>query len=512
MAYPRGMTGPHPSFTPSRLNVGGYGVRVVWQERMTGWQARRMHGWGESTAFGIERLGFHITQSRGVGGTVTSDGSLTVKPEPWAARHYRRAVMAGAGVYRLGLWAFLAAGRGYTFTAPAPGASAQPYRVKIEGEAVAHTRGRILYPVSRAEAVKMRGSLARLGRGLIASRMTARGTIGADGTLSIHRNGYRAAHFKRVMLRGSDVYLAGLWAHLSAHQAPNSVSSPLDWAALRGVMNAAPVFSLGRGRPPSYNLRYVQRWEFKSRGKHRPIPLKWKDWKSSTWGREGLTSWATVPDSFRSRLICARGVWDDVVRLCKLDRPVVRGHFLNTSREYLGRLGGHTLSRVRSTSPRWRGTAGHKREARTLIPLAMRGEGWTWSNKHGWKYPTRKAMADKYHREVMRAGGPAAWAKDMVRLLDASGNAPAMRRDVNKRLRALAVYYRDTLAQVLAAFRDLRVTSAGAAFALLWVLARAAYREACKLGRAQRPRRAPRPPCPLARPRPPTAPLAPPAL
>ena len=38
-------------------------------------------------------------------GTVTPDGSLSVEPEPWAARHYRRAVMRGAGVYRWGLWA-----------------------------------------------------------------------------------------------------------------------------------------------------------------------------------------------------------------------------------------------------------------------------------------------------------------------------------------------------------------------------------------------------------------------
>lgn len=44
-------------------------------------------------------------------GSVTPDGSLSVEPEPWAARHYRRAVMRGAGVYRWGLWAAFGAGR-----------------------------------------------------------------------------------------------------------------------------------------------------------------------------------------------------------------------------------------------------------------------------------------------------------------------------------------------------------------------------------------------------------------
>lgn len=44
-------------------------------------------------------------------GNVTPDGSLSVHPDPWTARHYRRAVMRGAGVYRWGLWAMLAPGR-----------------------------------------------------------------------------------------------------------------------------------------------------------------------------------------------------------------------------------------------------------------------------------------------------------------------------------------------------------------------------------------------------------------
>ncbi len=40
--------------------------------------------------------------------TVTADGLLNIAPEVWRVRHYRRAVMRGAGVYQAGLWAYLA--------------------------------------------------------------------------------------------------------------------------------------------------------------------------------------------------------------------------------------------------------------------------------------------------------------------------------------------------------------------------------------------------------------------
>ena len=42
---------------------------------------------------------------------VTADGSLSVEPEAWHARHYRRAVMGGAGVYQMNLRAFLVSRR-----------------------------------------------------------------------------------------------------------------------------------------------------------------------------------------------------------------------------------------------------------------------------------------------------------------------------------------------------------------------------------------------------------------
>lgn len=65
-------------------------------------------GWGgEPLRMTVEAIK-HCTLDYG---TVTPDGSLSVEAAPWHARHYRRAVMRGAGVYRWGLWAMLAPGR-----------------------------------------------------------------------------------------------------------------------------------------------------------------------------------------------------------------------------------------------------------------------------------------------------------------------------------------------------------------------------------------------------------------
>ncbi|MDV6376089.1 hypothetical protein [Deinococcus arenicola] len=94
------MNAPRPTLTPSRLNVGGYGVTVrYFRAGYLGMDAEDIHA---MKAFGFP--GVNVWR----GGKVDADGSLTVDPEVWRARHYRRAVMGGAGVYRLGLWAMLA--------------------------------------------------------------------------------------------------------------------------------------------------------------------------------------------------------------------------------------------------------------------------------------------------------------------------------------------------------------------------------------------------------------------
>ncbi len=83
--YTDAMNAPAPLGTPSRLNVGGYEVRVRFEYRKPG------------VSKVIDKLG-----------DVYPDGSLSIFSPPWADRHYRRAVMRGAGVYQAGLWAMLA--------------------------------------------------------------------------------------------------------------------------------------------------------------------------------------------------------------------------------------------------------------------------------------------------------------------------------------------------------------------------------------------------------------------
>jgi hypothetical protein len=103
--------------TSSRLNVGGYGVRVIRGQfvgKKLGGRLEPIEPPPPGVAAGIE---FWMTtpyveclRSYAVG-TVSAAGALSLKRKPWQIRHYRRAVMGGAGVYRLGLWAFLAARR-----------------------------------------------------------------------------------------------------------------------------------------------------------------------------------------------------------------------------------------------------------------------------------------------------------------------------------------------------------------------------------------------------------------
>jgi len=97
------------AFTPSRWNMGGYKARVVWQDvnvNASYWSHKaekaRLYA-----RLGLVPGSYRVEQA----GTVAADGSLTVEPEAWQKRHYRRAVMGGAGVYQAHLWAMLAGKR-----------------------------------------------------------------------------------------------------------------------------------------------------------------------------------------------------------------------------------------------------------------------------------------------------------------------------------------------------------------------------------------------------------------
>ncbi|WP_339095016.1 hypothetical protein ACINK0_03080 [Deinococcus sp. VB343] len=113
------MTAPVTLPSPDRMNTGPYQVTVVHTTRVPD-----ALGIPWAVLFGddprlrdvpdtlqLKARGSVLEAAVSIPGTVTPDGSLSVEPEPWAARHYRRAVMRGAGVYRWGLWAMLAPGR-----------------------------------------------------------------------------------------------------------------------------------------------------------------------------------------------------------------------------------------------------------------------------------------------------------------------------------------------------------------------------------------------------------------
>lgn len=102
------MKGPDTSIT-SRLNTGAYGVTVCWHDQNVNvprW-ACKSEKRAAYALLGLQPHAYRVKQQA----TVSPDGSLSLEPEPWAVRHYRRAVMGGAGVYQAGLWAMLAGKR-----------------------------------------------------------------------------------------------------------------------------------------------------------------------------------------------------------------------------------------------------------------------------------------------------------------------------------------------------------------------------------------------------------------
>lgn len=209
MPYHKRMKAPRPEFTTSRLNVGGYGVTVrAWVEMY-----EHIDLWDPATPV-IDRSGW----ARTTWGTVVAEGSLNLIPEKWRARHYRRVVMGGAGVYRLGLWAFLAARRrGLQFAVPEPGASIEPYRVKMR----AHDSVSV-------DDLQLTVPYVDVGR------------VAPDGELSWAGRRQRGVYYRRAVMNGAGVYLAGLWAlfasghtreHLQGARGYANTSRNLDaWA------------------------------------------------------------------------------------------------------------------------------------------------------------------------------------------------------------------------------------------------------------------------------------------
>lgn len=392
------------SFTPSRLNVGAYPVRVRERHRLKQGDfvtaSSQLLRWLAPAGKGCASVSFTRIRK----GTAQVDGSLlTLEPEQWRVRHYRRAVMRGAGVYQMGLWAFLG------------------------------------------------------------SKRQERTALKACENVST---------FNKFPEITNDCTNLSLWA-----------SKPYERLWLL---------------PRAYSLKERS--------------FSWKSYKVSVWGRRAVTGWGVVRLGASSRLTLLHGFWEPVTAVKKVTAPSFLVPACNIPKVYLGTFGRMTLNRIRFDSPKWRGTATHKKEVKMLAPPAIRGAAHLLSYRRVKKSPTAKGLAQFYGQEVKKAGGPRAWVEKMAGLLDASKNALAIRREIDKRLRAFTVYSRHTLAKILAAFKELRAPVTPA-LELFLSLARAAYLEACKLGKDKRPRRLPVPRRPLhTYPRPPAAPLAPPAL
>ncbi len=243
MPYHKRMKAPRPEFTTSRLNVGGYGVmlthRTVAPDPMgRAWDDLfrndpRLSSVPSNGRLRLTPKGLEVSVF--IRGRVQADGMLTVEREPWAARHYRRAVMGGAGVYRMGLWAFLAARRrGLQFTVPEPGASIEPHTVRVRGFAD--------IPTCVIEGGWGDGPARRV-RKLMKFCTLDEGAVSADGALSIEAGPWFERQLRQARMKAAGVYLAGLWAlfasghtreHLQGTQSYANTSSNLDAWAERG--------------------------------------------------------------------------------------------------------------------------------------------------------------------------------------------------------------------------------------------------------------------------------------
>lgn len=257
------MTGRAPSYVPSRLNMGGYGVTVRCSTQLDLPQTTSLIDafCAPDRPRDLADGGQVVRRADGIfaiatrNGSVTADGSLSVEPERWAARHFRRAVMNGAGVYRLGLWAFLGARQRYTFTAPTPGASVEPHAVTVRDFIWRHALVRGTR-IEQGEWVTRVKSEPALWCTVEVGEATPKGF--APG-----RHDWRGAQYRRAVMSGAGVYEVGLWAMLAQRRPRAQAGAPL------GVNGAAQLdgFTLAaHGR-----VRHSVRWRS-------PKRLQWRQY------------------------------------------------------------------------------------------------------------------------------------------------------------------------------------------------------------------------------------------
>lgn len=298
-------------------------------------------------------------------------------------------------------------------------------------------------------------------------------------------------HYRRAVMGGAGVYLAGVKAYLQG--APGGA----DWTDARSQRWGSAA-------------AYVQRWGWLPGGRSHPLPLACGALKLNPYA-QACERWTALARPGFTRFKHLPGVWGNAVQEVKVAPTWDTLDARNAPREYLAHFSQHSLNRIRSSSPRWRGTAAHR--------VAVRRESIALQQLRGWLPRTasrsgdeRRSLANQYAQAVRRAGGPRAWGLRMVEMLAEGKRAAPLRRDVWKRLSAFAIYHRSLLRQVLDSFREFWVNTDSQAVRLFLKMTRDALKEAARLSRKVHPPREHRPPLRTVRPKPPSAPLAPPVL
>lgn len=188
----------------------------------------------------------------------------------------------------------------------------------------------------------------------------------------------------------------------------------------------------------------------------------------------------------------------------------------NSAAAYFEHLGAETLNRVRSSSPRWRGTARHKAERVRLLPFAFSTEEFRKLLAHQAWVKDVGRLQKKFERNTVRGRTAAEFVKVYLELYAAAkkkGTITALSSVTNTLRTYIRLACRSNLLWLRELLRILREARASAdTFAGYVALSNAVnFLELIAEELAERPELEPIPPPPDLLPRPPVAPLAPPA-
>ncbi len=236
-------------------------------------------------------------------------------------------------------------------------------------------------------------------------------------------------------------------------------------------------------------------------------------WRSS--GRRAVPSWQTG-DRFPvlSRFRSIPGVFPLAADLPKLGKVDAEGE--NAPAAYLEQLGAATLNRVRSSSPRWRGSGTHRQRQRKCIGIVA--DAWKAFCERisyaDWLKGNRRVP--KRERGTIYGQTPAVFLKHYLEFCEVAKQRrmwralTMLRRDFRRRVRIAVKTDIKWLRELLRLLREAQATADTYAGYVGLKNAVAYVSDLLEqLPERQEPEQLPRPPDLL--PRPPAAPLAPPA-